>query len=166
MNDGLNYWCKICVNSAKPKKRIPIPTAPEGQKRCSTCKEFKPTTDFGKHKGARDGLNTRCKPCVRLSKQKSRSADPNNDQKEKEYKDSHVLDQILYACKSTDKRKNRVCNLDEAYIKQLVEKQKGLNLYTNTPIRWVRSPGTAKNTGAHRGSSIDRIDSRYLKSSI
>jgi len=33
------------------------------QKKCSSCKELKATTDFSKQKSAKDGLQRHCKPC-------------------------------------------------------------------------------------------------------
>lgn len=160
-SDGLNNWCKECVlqDSRRKKPLKPKILVPDGKKHCSTCKVFKDTSEFGKHKGAKDGLNTRCKTCIVLSKRKSRANDPKNKEKQRTYKLNNVLQHILYNCEGIDKRKGRVCDLDEAYINQLVKAQNGLNLYTNTPIKWMMDLNKKKNTGAHNGSSIDRIDS-------
>ena len=34
-------------------------------KRCSTCKETKPVSEYYKHKESKDGLRASCKPCIR-----------------------------------------------------------------------------------------------------
>jgi hypothetical protein len=40
-------------------------------KRCPHCEEVKPSSQFGKHKGRKDGLQAQCKPC-RASYRKKR----------------------------------------------------------------------------------------------
>lgn len=38
----------------------------ETSKRCSQCKAYKPTTDFARHRGQKDGFQCRCKECSKL----------------------------------------------------------------------------------------------------
>lgn len=35
-------------------------------KQCNKCKEFKPFTEFNKHKTCKDGYNTYCRPCFNI----------------------------------------------------------------------------------------------------
>ena len=160
--DGLNNQCRECVlldsRRRKPLKRNPD-ILPEGKKRCSTCKSIKNLEEFGTSKNRTDGLNTRCKICARVSKQNSRKNDSNCKTKENVYKLLTIRQHIVYNCRGIDKRKNRICDIDVDYIEQLEKIQNGLNLYTNTPIKWDKQFGASKNTGHHRCSSIDRIDS-------
>ena len=47
-------------------------------KRCSLCKEHKPTTDFHKNKTSSDGLQSMCKPCKKAHNDSSNpEANPN-----------------------------------------------------------------------------------------
>lgn len=63
--DGLQAACKACAEAAWniTVSRRPRYPAPEGMKRCSGCKEFKPTGDFCRNRRYVDSLHPRCKSC-------------------------------------------------------------------------------------------------------
>lgn len=44
-----------------------MPAAVDGFKECTKCGDVKPVIEFGINRAARDGLNSRCKPCSRES---------------------------------------------------------------------------------------------------
>lgn len=160
--DGINNQCKECVLIAsrlkKPLKKRPDPT-PDGTKRCSTCKVVKEFIEFGISKNGKDGLNCRCRECTRVSGQNSRRNDPNNKAKRCAYKLANIEQSIIGACRGADKRRGMMCDIDLDFVRQLIQRQDGINLYTNTPIKWGMKLNAKKNTGQHRCSSIDRIDS-------
>ena len=71
--DGLAAYCKPCLRrrnnsyyvakraaeGREVRHRIKVP----GAKRCATCGEIKPLTDFHRSAGQPDGYNCYCKPC-------------------------------------------------------------------------------------------------------
>lgn len=54
------------VSLGLKRKRVSIAyrDAPQGCKRCSACKQFKPLTDFGRNRSAEDGYSCYCKSCT------------------------------------------------------------------------------------------------------
>lgn len=66
--DGLGSWCKSCANehgrvrSANLNYEID-PTLRE--KYCSRCKETKPVGEFDRQRRSRDGLQPRCRACMK-----------------------------------------------------------------------------------------------------
>lgn len=65
-SDGLSSYCKACTLAkmrAAYVKKPPKPRPPEGFKKCTTCKEIKPCSDFGAHRGRADGLQYSCRAC-------------------------------------------------------------------------------------------------------
>lgn len=77
MKAGLQSWCKECkrayylenreVITAKNRERYrakhPNEILPDGFKRCSVCKEVRPTEHFGRSSSSKDGLRSQCKEC-------------------------------------------------------------------------------------------------------
>lgn len=67
--DGLSGVCKLCINKyrrekqIKPKYNLNKETR-EGQKQCSSCKQWKNLDDFGLNRCTKDGHNCRCKQCI------------------------------------------------------------------------------------------------------
>lgn len=72
--DGINFYCKACskTRQARFNLRPPRFQTPEGTKRCSSCKEIKPKTEFYPRKGMYEGIDRRCKKCAFESHQKWR----------------------------------------------------------------------------------------------
>jgi hypothetical protein len=73
--DGFSLYCKECINLEKRNKRLEkrkiwdkggYVVGDNGIK-CTICKNIFPPTEefFGKHKKAKSGLDTYCKPCRR-----------------------------------------------------------------------------------------------------
>jgi len=73
-SDGRQGWCRTCGLASKASRRVrKRPLAPPGLKRCATCGETKPVSDFrqrvdgqrydGSHGGL--GLYAYCRPCER-----------------------------------------------------------------------------------------------------
>lgn len=64
--DGLQCYCKDCNREIKGQKKREITYKIINgitYKRCSKCKEWKPITEFCKHKSHKDGLQDYCKDC-------------------------------------------------------------------------------------------------------
>jgi hypothetical protein len=77
-SDGLNASCRSCLsvyqrgrraNFGRQVKVIPA------QRRCYTCQEIKPASEFGRDRGRPDGLNACCKRC-RASRDARRATRP------------------------------------------------------------------------------------------
>lgn len=64
--DGWRSQCKLCVAEAAGWSYRPKEHLPEGQKRCTTCKQIMPATSewFKVQKKSPDGLGTICKACA------------------------------------------------------------------------------------------------------
>ena len=58
-------------------------------KQCSTCKQTKETSCFHKHSRKKDGLNTRCKPCMSEYKKKRREKRKKNRVEETDLPEGH-----------------------------------------------------------------------------
>lgn len=54
--------CSKCYHAAMSKKKDDT-EVPEGMKRCSSCKEVKPVSEFYTDNNALDGYKSACKPC-------------------------------------------------------------------------------------------------------
>jgi hypothetical protein len=66
------------------------------RKRCSRCKQHKPTTEFGKNRGRKDGLHDRCRDC---STQWAREYYHSKEKFKPNYKPRHAKHQRVYAQK-------------------------------------------------------------------
>ncbi len=80
--DGLQSRCKECRKvAASPAGRADVAARKAkkaemrgaGLKKCGRCKEVKPLTAFGRDKGRKDGLVSRCKDCCKSSRAKYRA---------------------------------------------------------------------------------------------
>lgn len=61
---GVNSVCRRCQSL----RTTPLPEpAPEGYKKCYSCKEVKPLSEFYKNRARRDGHHTACKACAKIS---------------------------------------------------------------------------------------------------
>lgn len=108
-------------------------------KTCSTCKTPKPTSEFGKHKARKDGLNSQCKECNRktslayyhsIPKEKrvrERKENYNSDRKrDRHYRDRYgitllevvaIAEAQEYRCPICNKEcKFLAGNKDDAYV--------------------------------------------------
>lgn len=67
-SDGLTSDCKRCYRAklAQSQMKPPRHHAPEGMKRCTICKETKPTAEFAKNKNFHDGLSRGCRACYNV----------------------------------------------------------------------------------------------------
>jgi hypothetical protein len=61
---GLHSWCKACVKFDGDQRAAANRAALDALKRCAGCAQTKPVAEFYKASAQRDGLNSRCKPCV------------------------------------------------------------------------------------------------------
>lgn len=64
--DGRQYRCRACSAAAKKgqyQRAVERPKVEVTEKRCPTCGETKPASEFYKNRGTRDGLQGYCKPC-------------------------------------------------------------------------------------------------------
>lgn len=81
---GYQSWCKNCMSSVqKDRHRYtgkPLPPFKEAPllKICSTCKIEKRGIDFGKNRRLPDGLDCRCRDCLRIKNIKRRESLKNN----------------------------------------------------------------------------------------
>jgi len=162
--DGLNTQCKKCVNQGSKQyykrnrdyyKQKRQEFKEENPRYCLKYREENAEKE-------RERLQTyyqNNKERVKTQVKEYRKNNPEYWEKQSLYKKKNALQYKLYSCKATDKRGNREFNIDKAYIIQLAKHQNGRNLFTGTPIQWIIETGKAKRTGAHRSSSIDRINS-------
>ena len=89
--DGLNYWCKNCMEKIKKKNKEKLlqdhikfqEEHPIERKKCCCCKEVKEIKEFGKCKDYKDGFDFYCKSCTKKSSKKYRL---NNPGKHKQWK--------------------------------------------------------------------------------
>jgi 5-methylcytosine-specific restriction endonuclease McrA len=67
--DGLRTPCRVCDGRSRRRERSTewLRLSADGLKRCSTCKQVQPVTNFGSHKERRDGLACRCRECQRAA---------------------------------------------------------------------------------------------------
>jgi hypothetical protein len=127
-----------------------------------TCRKILPITEFGKDKNRSDGLNVYCKECIRMKGRKANltlEQHVNNIQRKNKAKKDNPLSSKLSDLRSTDIRAGREFNLKVKDVIEIVKLQNNTNIYTNTPIYWVRTDGTINNSGDHFSSTVDRIDS-------
>lgn len=70
--DGLQDYCKSCARAYQQqwgqrkraeRRALKNPPAPEGFKRCRTCGEVKPHSEWDRNRSTSDGLATLCKAC-------------------------------------------------------------------------------------------------------
>ena len=125
----------------KPTKKDRA-TWPDGHKRCGTCKEIKPFSDFHKHSAALFGYNTICKKC-RLPISKSAYA-------------GRSVEQRLYdSAKSRANKKHREFSIELDDIR----------IPERCPILGIEISGDRKSWSA---ASLDRIDSDkgYVKGNV
>lgn len=85
-SDGLYSWCKDCCkhkNQAQYRRKVAkIKVVPEF-KTCPLCETNKPSADFWKAKGNRDGLSTYCRTCEQVRFQKNKSGRRDSARKSK-----------------------------------------------------------------------------------
>jgi hypothetical protein len=112
----------------------------DGFKKCYTCNETKPISDF-----PIKGAKTRhyCTKCQKTNP-------------------DIIISSILYRAKKNSQKKNREFQITKDDVLELFEKQNGRCFYTNREMEW--SSGSKSNTAV----SIDRIDSSkgYVKDNI
>lgn len=72
--DGLSFYCRECFSSRDKagyrrrqarkgktvRERVPVP---DGHKRCPTCGEIKPLSEWPRNRQSRDGYGSYCKAC-------------------------------------------------------------------------------------------------------
>lgn len=89
-NDGLSVYCRPCMNLANHVYSNSIKHKPDNEvpnkKECVICRETKPSNQFSKNKGSKDGLHSRCKNCAKL---KSRQWKQQNAAHHQEYNHSY-----------------------------------------------------------------------------
>jgi hypothetical protein len=52
------------ARAVRRKQRLPVTESTVRSKSCSRCKEEKPASEFGSHKGHSSGLESQCKVCA------------------------------------------------------------------------------------------------------
>ena len=71
--DGYTKQCKSCYSEMlKERGSLGKTEEPDERKRCSKCKETKPSTAFHSNRRMRDGLNSRCMKCANKSSEEQR----------------------------------------------------------------------------------------------
>lgn len=71
MKSGYSNWCKGCMSTIQKERYryagVPLPPAKAipAFKVCSTCKVNKPGSEMGRNRRRKDGLDSRCKLCLR-----------------------------------------------------------------------------------------------------
>ncbi|MEU4658644.1 endonuclease VII domain-containing protein [Streptomyces sp. NPDC023723] len=70
MRDGLQAYCRECAAAYHQERQVakgrnvrPRVEVPDGHKRCRTCGEIKPHSEWTRNRTASDGLATLCKSC-------------------------------------------------------------------------------------------------------
>ncbi|MET8826033.1 endonuclease domain-containing protein [Streptomyces sp. NPDC004610] len=58
----------------EPVNKTSRPVAPEGQRWCYGCQDFRPLGEFWKHGKSKDGLAAACKTCTRKARSSNRSS--------------------------------------------------------------------------------------------
>jgi len=97
---GLRAFCKQCIcaeyeskhPNAKPRYEVP-----EGMKRCSTCGELKPPSEFFQDKNKRDGYRYDCKSCKKKYDNANRET----------IKERHAIWHKQYYATNTEKLKRK-----------------------------------------------------------
>lgn len=78
--DGHNIACKDCIKERsqriRDRNRPPKVIIPEGYKKCGTCQNIKPITEFGVRRVSKDGLMYCCKLCARRGCREWRKDNP------------------------------------------------------------------------------------------
>lgn len=99
-------------------------------KRCTTCKDTKPLTDFYSDRTRGDGRQVRCKPCERKIRQAKREANPVYYMGEKlvKYFKGMTYEQAVLTYNEILKSQNGVCAICK-------EKETELSTYSGLPRR-------------------------------
>lgn len=66
--DGLGPWCKPCAREHNRERARRLNYDVDStliEKRCGKCKEIKPVDQFDRHRGRKDGFQTRCRVCMK-----------------------------------------------------------------------------------------------------
>ena len=96
-NDGLQLKCKECLRKYNRENKGKIKEKRQASKRnydnegnlisneCSCCHEVKPASEFSKCKSKADGLQFKCKECLRKYNQKNRDKINERNRKYRQY---------------------------------------------------------------------------------
>jgi hypothetical protein len=122
-----------------------------GGKHCTTCREFKPLTDFTANKSQESGYMGYCKAC-------------NNERNKRYRKQEATLDRACKRVYSYLHRRVRSkgfdLDFDSKYLEELFNVQEGLCAYTGDILEL--------NAGYRNTLSVDRVDSSkgYIKDNV
>lgn len=116
---GCCNYCKDCKNWAhrseksKQEELERIELSSKGLKRCSICKEIKPTNEFPPRKTSPDGLHGYCRVCLRqVSREFARKPEQKAKKKERESK-PEFLEHLSNYRKNSSKYKETLINYRE-----------------------------------------------------
>ncbi len=80
--NGYRSYCKICNNKLATQnrrtRRTRLGTIEVHSKECQSCKRDLPASEYHSFIDSRDGLQSKCKSCVRTLRQKKRSENPDH----------------------------------------------------------------------------------------
>ena len=110
--DGLQYWCKNCKTTAKPKEILP-----EGRKRCTKCNKVKLVTEFTQLKtGSKDGYTSQCKNCIKkYQKQYYKNNKEEIKENVKQYKEEHEKELKEHAKQYYEDNKEEILEKNKQY---------------------------------------------------
>jgi len=137
-----------------------------GNLRCSKCGEYKPIENFYKNSvitknlRLRDGYAIHCSDCLSIFQKNRRIRIKNSDKETREF---YSIKELVRGAKGRAKKKGRVFEIDETYIRELLVLQNhkcaisGIDLTTSFGEGWSKT-----------SISIDRIDSSigYTKDNV
>ncbi len=153
--------CKDCRRAAilnKNHARAKTNTVVDqtGVKHCATCQTTKPKLEFSLRRGAIDGLSSDCKTCA-------------NSRVKAYYRSEVGLTSHLASRAQSDRIKERTgqdCELDRAFIAELLEKQDGKCVLSG--MKMLADQDSSVGSRGYMKPSVDRVDSRkgYTKDNV
>lgn len=92
-------------------------------KRCSTCKETKPVSEFGKNRSREDGLHTQCKVCKKKSDHKYREANREKlAESNRRYREANREKEVERYHKYRESNKEKIAEKNRRYYEANKEK--------------------------------------------
>ena len=139
------------------------------KKWCNICKRFLALDNFGVANSKKDGLKANCKQC---NAESAVEYHQNNKEERNEYSKNH-REKNMFKIRMRDarqraKKKNISIDINDSYLEELFDLQKGLCYYSGIPMNIERVENLENGEKDNYSISVDRIDSSkgYTKDNI